>query len=404
MASAKEFLFTSEAVGEGHPDKLCDQVSDAILDACLKQDPLSRCAVETAAKDDIIAILGEVSTKAKVNYEEVVRQTVRRIGYDSELKGLDAQYLKFLNFLSRQSPNIANAVCKGDTDVTELIDFGAGDQGIMFGYATDETPECMPMSHLLATKLLIKLSEIRRDPANPASNMIYPDCKAQVTVRYREDAQGHLEPVNVHTVVISTQHARGMELSWLKTFLHEQVIRPVIPEALLTADTKYFLNSSGIFEIGGPVGDAGLTGRKIIVDTYGGWGAHGGGAFSGKDATKVDRSACYAARWVAKSLVAAGLCRRVLIQLSYAIGVSDPLSIHVEDYGTANKARGVTNAVLVEVIRKNFDLRPVAIMRDLKLAGGVEFYQTARFGHFGRSGFPWEDSKTLDLAGCGVNE
>jgi len=381
------FLFTSESVNEGHPDKICDQVSDAVLDACVREDPASRVACETCTKTGMVMIFGEITTSANVNYEQVIREALKDIGYDDVAKGLDYRTCNVIVAIEEQSPDIAQSV-----DATKLEEIGAGDQGIMFGYASDETEELMPLTHNLSTSIGAKLTEVRKNGVCP---WVRPDGKTQVTVEYKL-IDGKPVPQRVHTIVISTQHSEDITNEDIRAQLMEHVIKPVVPAEYLDEKTIYHLNPSGRFVIGGPHGDAGLTGRKIIIDTYGGWGAHGGGAFSGKDTTKVDRSAAYAARWVAKSLVAGGLAHRVLVQLSYAIGVSYPLSIFVDTYGTGKLRSGKSDLEITEIVKNNFDLRPGAIIRDLNLRRPF-LKKTAAYGHFGRNDpdFTWETPKKL---------
>jgi S-adenosylmethionine synthetase len=383
------YFFTSESVTEGHPDKLCDIISDTILDECLKQDEFSKVAMETVAKSNMILLAGELTTKAKINIDNIVRNIIKEIGYDDESKGLNYKTCDIIQKITLQAIDIGNAVCKNKNEE----DIGAGDQGLMFGYATNETKELFPFSHLMALKLSQKLTEVRK---KGIIKYLRPDGKTQVTVEYKEAKNGKMTPLRVDTVLISAQHDPDITNEKIYEDIKKLVIEEVIPKEFLDENTKYHINPSGRFTTGGPEADAGLTGRKIIVDTYGGWGAHGGGAFSGKDPSKVDRSGAYAGRWIAKSLVAAGLCDRALVQISYSIGLPDPLSIFVNTYGSVKE--GYSDKKLVEIVKKNFNLRPGIIIRDLKLKTPI-YSKTACGGHFSREdqGFPWEVPKKLEL-------
>lgn len=428
--SERTFLFSSESVNEGHPDKLCDQVSDAVLDTCLKDDPMSKVACETATKDNMVMVAGEITTQAKIDYEKVVRGVVAKIGFDSyvddlssvDSKGLSDKTCEVLVRINKQSPDIAGGVHVGRDD----LDVGAGDQGIMFGYASDETEDCMPLTHSMATRLGKKLTDVRK---SGELWWLRPDGKTQVTIEYLQRVDGSVEPKKIHTVVISTQHAEPSKATRCKEcagysgadetapsmeemnkLIEEKVIKRTLEEiklkngdAALTlygAHTHLHINPSGKFIIGGPQGDAGLTGRKIIIDTYGGWGAHGGGAFSGKDPTKVDRSAAYICRQMAKSIVKSGLSARCLVQLSYAIGVAKPLSLFVETYGTEKGSLSVDD--LTNVLKIEFDCRPGAIAKSLALRE-PKYQETAAYCHFGRQAetkdgikfFEWENAKDL---------
>ena len=392
--TAQKLLFTSESVTEGHPDKICDQVSDAVLDACLAQDKYSRVACETAVKTGYVMVLGEITTKAVINFDQLIRSVINDIGYTNSDYGFDGNSCGVLVALSQQSGDIALGVDKaleaksGEMTDKEIEAVGAGDQGMMFGFACNETPTLMPMPIYLAHKLTRSLAENRR---NGKLKWLRPDGKSQVTVEYSFG-----KPKRVHTVLVSTQHAPDISHADIVEGLMEEVITPTLPKELVDKDLKVYVNPTGRFVIGGPMGDAGVTGRKIIVDSYGGMGRHGGGAFSGKDPTKVDRSAAYAARWAAKNIVAAGLADRCEIQVAYAIGMAKPMSVNVETFGTGK----IPDEQIAKLIDEHFDLRPGAIIRDLDLRRPI-FRQTAAYGHFGRDdvSFPWENTnKAKDLA------
>lgn len=390
MNSAR-YLFTSESVTEGHPDKLCDQVSDAVLDACLEQDPYSRVACETATKTGFVMVLGEITTKAFVNFDELVRKVVKEIGYDNTDKGFDGNTCAVLSAIAAQSGDIAMGVDKaleakaGEMTEAEIEAVGAGDQGMMFGYACDETPTLMPMPIYLAHNLSRKLTAVRKSGQLP---WLRPDGKSQVTIEYQ-----YGKPVRVDTVLVSTQHAPEVSHAEISEQVLENVIMPTLPQEMVDDKMKIFVNPTGRFVIGGPMGDSGVTGRKIIVDTYGGMGRHGGGAFSGKDPTKVDRSGAYAARWVAKNVVAAGLAKRCEVQVAYAIGVARPLSINIETFGTGI----IPDEKIADLVDANFDLRPGAIIRDLKLRRPI-YRQVAAYGHFGRDDLDltWEQTSKAE--------
>jgi S-adenosylmethionine synthetase len=376
----KNYLFTSESVTEGHPDKMCDNLSDAVLDAHLAVDPMARVACEAAVKTGFVLLAGEITSRAQVDYPSIVRRVVKDIGFTDTSMGFDGNTCAIFVAVEQQSPDIAQGVNENEGMYAEQ---GAGDQGMMFGYACDETEALMPMSIYYAHRLTEKLSSVRRTGLLP---WVRPDGKTQVTVEYRDGV-----PVRVDAVVVSTQHSEAIEYADLREAIIKEVIEATIPAHLLDANTRYFVNPTGRFVIGGPMGDAGLTGRKIIVDTYGGHGSHGGGAFSGKDPTKVDRSAAYMGRYIAKNLVASGACKRALVQLAYAIGVAEPVSVMVDTYGTGN----VSDERLGEAVRELFPTKPAALIRHLELRRPI-YQATAAHGHFGRPGFRWEDTDLAD--------
>jgi S-adenosylmethionine synthetase len=385
-------LFTSESVTEGHPDKICDQISDAVLDGILETDPNARVACETSVTTGLVLVAGEITTSCYVDIPKIVRRTIAEIGYTRAKFGFDAETCAVITSIDEQSPDIAMGVNQafesrsGAPSEEDIEAIGAGDQGLMFGFACDETPELMPLPISLAHKLSRRLSQVRKDGT---LDYLRPDGKTQVTVEYEGD-----KPVRVDTIVISTQHDENILLDTIERDLREYVIAPIVPPEFLDDKTKYFINPTGRFVIGGPQGDAGLTGRKIIVDTYGGYARHGGGAFSGKDPTKVDRSAAYAARYVAKNIVASGLAKKCEVQVAYAIGVAQPVSIAVDTYGTSK----LTESQIVGLIREHFDLRPAAIIRDLRLRQPI-YRQTAAYGHFGRDDLqlPWEQTDKAEV-------
>ena len=385
----KKVLFTSESVTEGHPDKICDKISDAVLDALLAQDPYSRVACETCCTTGLVMIMGEITTKAVIDYPTIVRETVREIGYDRAKYGFDCDSCAVLSSVHEQSPDIALGVDKSleakNGEIVDQYDTGAGDQGLMFGYACDETPELMPLPISLAHKLALQLTNVRK---NHTLEYLRPDGKTQVTIEYHDDV-----PVRVDTVVISTQHSDSVTLETIREDLINHVITPIIPAELMDAQTKIYINPTGRFVVGGPAGDSGLTGRKIIVDTYGGYSRHGGGAFSGKDPTKVDRSACSATRYIAKNIVAAGLAKKCEVQLAYAIGVAKPVSVMIDTFGTGK----ISDDKIGEIVNKVFDLRPAAIIDTLKLRAPI-YRQLAAYGHIGREDLDvqWEKTDKVD--------
>lgn len=380
---SKDFIFSSESVGEGHPDKVSDYISDSVLDACFEQDPTSRVACETLVKSNCVFLAGEITTQAKFDYEQVVRQAITDIGYVNDDDVFHADKVFITNALTQQSPDIAQGVNASAAEGKDTDEQGAGDQGIMFGYACDETPELMPAAIMYSHRVNRKLAEVRR---TEEGRWLRPDCKSQVSVEYKDD-----KLVGITAVVVSTQHTDDVDHAFIHDFVVEKVVKPVLPAELLTDDTQYLINPTGRFVEGGPQGDAGLTGRKIIVDTYGGWGRHGGGAFSGKDPSKVDRSAAYMTRWVAKNIVAAELATCVELQAAYAIGYPLPVSIAVDTFGTGK----VADEVLVEAIKKTFSFKPAEIVSQLDLLRPI-YRSTTHYGHFGKEELPWEQTNKVD--------
>jgi S-adenosylmethionine synthetase len=375
---ANRFLFTSEQVSDGHPDKMCDYVSDSILDALLALDPYAKVACETLIKNNTVIVAGEIMTTADINYDKVIRDALTEIGYDDEEVGFNPMTARVEIMLDKQSPEIANSVHVGKEDE----DIGAGDQGLMIGYATDESPEFMPLTLVYSTRIINELRKARLTGTIP---WLRPDAKSQVTLEYERDENGNIRPVHAHTILVSTQHAKDVSLEEIQTTIKEKILDHVIPKHLINEKTQYFINPSGSFVVGGPKGDCGVTGRKIIADSYGGWGGHGGGAFSGKDATKVDRSGAYAARWIAKSLVYNGYCSRCIVQVAYGIGISHPISVFVDTMGTVKN--GLKDSDLSELVLKNFDLRPGMIIKNLELRRPI-YKATCLMNHF----MPKEDS------------
>ncbi|HVZ65283.1 MAG TPA: methionine adenosyltransferase [Lacunisphaera sp.] len=379
---ANSFVFSSESVGEGHPDKVADLISDSVLDACLAQDPRSRVACETMVKSNMVILAGEITTKARLNYEAIVRAAIREIGYVNSDDVFHADTVFINNYLTRQSPDISQGVDAKKAKGKKTAEQGAGDQGLMFGYACSETPELMPTPVMFAHRLGRKLTQLRK---SGAVHWLRPDAKSQVSIRYEND-----RPVAVENVVISTQHTADISHDRIESYLIDHVIRKVIPASMLTKKTQFLINPTGRFVIGGPQGDSGLTGRKIIVDTYGGWGRHGGGAFSGKDPSKVDRSAAYMCRWVAKNIVAAGLAGLAELQVAYAIGYPDPVSVYVDTMGTGR----VADERIARAVTKVFGFKPAEIVRQLNLLRPI-YRQTTNYGHFGKAGLPWEQTNKV---------